>query len=1034
MNFRQLGQIFFLLIFSIQPIFSQENKGSELPSYFSLLNYQYDQWTSDNGLPNNSIRDIIQDHEGFLWFATYNGLCKFDGYDIETFNFSNTSEIKSSGFLSLYHSIQDSSLWIGTNGQGLLHYKNEKFTSYLPENVSNGVITAIADKGKELLLGTREGVLVFDKDSKSYKNADHPEIAKITVTDIYIIGNNIYITSQANGIFHFDQSLNLLGKFMPEVEWNTVYGISDGTILFGGTEGLFALKNSKLENYTLNGTPNVEITNIFQDKEGKIFLGTDSGVIIYDGESSYIVAENIGLNTGVIESIIEDFEGNFWFGTNDQGLVRFKKGNFINITKYQGLPSNSIHAIISGNKNIYIATENGVAVFNSGEISLIENTIGIDVRDLYLENDNSIWLASYSGLIHIENGKVTKIINSENGFKSDKIRDLIPYDNNSLLVGTVEGLYTYDFNSGDVSLLSSDSDLADSWILNLYRDNKGIVWVSTNGNGLYKIENKTISKIQNDNFNDGNIVFRATELSDGTLIFGSILGLFKIQNNKPVFINENGGILKQTIFQIIKGKKGDLWFTTNNGLLKINEKELINYIHGNITSLPSAKLFSKSDGMLSNEIASLSIGLADNNGGAWVSTSRGISIIYPAQIQQNLAPPAIHIEEVILDGENIDYANTIKINPGRHRLEVKFTGISLSQPDKVMYEYMLEGYDEDWILGENNRSAFYNDIPEGEYKFKVRALNADGIQSSNVAQFEIQKDEYFYKKGWFFIIVVAVIILLILFIQRGRVNVLKRRNRVLEQMVGQRTSDINFQKEQISKHRDELLQLNSVKDKLFSIISHDLRGPLNSFGSVLRLLASGNLSADELKMLAGNLSRDVVKIQSFLENLLQWAKSQMNGIIPKPESVNLRLMTDSCAQLLDMDLKFKNITFVNNIDERITVRYDKNMLKTVLRNLLNNSVKFTNEGGEINVMANVKSGVLWLCVKDNGIGMNQETIDKLFSKENTFTNEGTFQEAGTGLGLNLCKDFVEAQEGRIDVCSKEKEGTQICFSIPDFSI
>ncbi|MCX2744330.1 ATP-binding protein [Mangrovivirga sp. M17] len=1034
MNFKLLLQVFFILIFSIFPSKSQDKNGSDLPSYFSLLNYQADIWNSDNGLPNNSIRDIIQDENGFLWFATYNGLCKFDGYDIELYNFSTHPSIKSSGFLSLYFSNTDSSLWIGTNGQGLLKYKDEKFQSFIPENVSNGVITSISDSGKEFILGTREGVLFFNKNTGKYRNVDHPEIAKVTVTDTYILGNNIFITTLANGIFHFDQSMNLLNNYLPSIEWNAVYGISNGSVLFGGTDGLYTLRNNTLAKYTRNDLPGNEVTYIFEDVHGKVFIGTNAGVAILDDGSGYYVGDNIGLRTGVIEVIIEDFEGNYWFGTNDQGLIRFKRGNFINITKYQGLPSNSVHSIIRGDEKIFIGTQNGVAEFYSGEFHFLTSTKGIDVRDIYIENDNSLWLASYSGLIKVENGQIVKQIGLQSEFKSEKIRDIIKYDDSSLLIGTVEGLYIYNFINEEVKLFSNDSDLADSWILNLYRDKKGTIWVSTNGQGLFRIRDKTISKIADNDVNDGNIVFRATELNDGTLLFGSILGLFKIEDDKPKFINGNENILKQTVFQIIKGKRGDLWFTTNNGLLRINEKELINFIHGNTSTLPSAKMYSRSDGMLSNEIASLSIGLADDNGGTWVSTSRGISIIYPSEIKQNLTPPAIHIENIILDGEIVKDSKNIQISPGKHRLEVQFTGISLSQPDKVSYEYMLDGYDETWIKRGNNRSAFYNDIPEGEYTFMVRAINGDGVQSKNAASFSIEKAEYFYKKLWFIVLLAGIIILLFLFIQRSRVKVLKKRNKMLEEMVNQRTSDLNNQKEQIREHRDELLQLNSVKDRLFSIISHDLRGPLNSFGSVLRLLASGNLSADELKMLAGNLSRDVVKIQSFLENLLQWAKSQMSGIKPKPESVNLRLMVDSCAQLIDMDLKFKNITFVNNVDEKITVRYDKNMLKTVVRNLVSNAVKFTNENGEIIVTASVRSGILWLCVKDDGVGMNKETLNDLFSNEDVLSKPGTFQEAGTGLGLNLCKDFVEAQDGEIEVNSEEQKGTQICFSIPDFSI
>ncbi|QCK15014.1 ligand-binding sensor domain-containing protein [Mangrovivirga cuniculi] len=336
MNFKLLPQIFFALILSIIPLRSQDNNGSDLPSYFSLLNYQADIWNSDNGLPNNSIRDIIQDENGFLWFATYNGLCKFDGYDIELFNFSTHASIKSSGFLSLYYSNTDSSLWIGTNGQGLLKYENDTFQSFIPEDVSNGVITSISDFGKEFMLGTREGVLFFNKTTGEYRNVDHPEIAKVTVTDTYVLGNNVFITTLANGVFHFDQSMNLLNNYLPSIEWNAVYGISNGSVMFGGTDGLYTLRDESLSKYNQNDLPGNEVTYIFEDVGGKIFIGTDAGVAILDGSSGYYVGENIGLKTGVIEVIIEDFEGNYWFGTNDQGLIRFKRGNFINITKYQG--------------------------------------------------------------------------------------------------------------------------------------------------------------------------------------------------------------------------------------------------------------------------------------------------------------------------------------------------------------------------------------------------------------------------------------------------------------------------------------------------------------------------------------------------------------------------------------------------------------------------------------------------------------------------------------------------------------------------
>ncbi len=238
----------------------------------------------------------------------------------------------------------------------------------------------------------------------------------------------------------------------------------------------------------------------------------------------------------------------------------------------------------------------------------------------------------------------------------------------------------------------------------------------------------------------------------------------------------------------------------------------------------------------------------------------------------------------------------------------------------------------------------------------------------------------------------------------------------------------------VTAQNEELKQVNEAKDKLFSIIAHDLKSPLNTFLGYSKVLNShpGNFSEEEVKIISTEIKKSVEGLHTLLDNLLLWADSQREGVLIKPEPLELNAQikeTLSIAESLT-DAKKLNIKFDAN--GAIHAFADKNMVDTILRNLLHNAIKFTPEEGEIMISLKKQNNYAWIGVSDTGVGMTEDKVNQLFRIDNRISTVGTKGEKGSGLGLVLCKDFVEKSGGKISVFSKLKEGTTIQFSLPLF--
>ncbi len=325
---------------------------------------------------------------------------------------------------------------------------------------------------------------------------------------------------------------------------------------------------------------------------------------------------------------------------------------------------------------------------------------------------------------------------------------------------------------------------------------------------------------------------------------------------------------------------------------------------------------------------------------------------------------------------------------------------------------------------------------EAKYENEIAEQENRILRNENEANQAIIKMQYLIGIG-IFIITILVTILAVIYYRGNQTkkkanDLLRKQKDEIEKsnkMLSKLNEEISKQNLEISNQKKELENLNGIKDKLFSIISHEFRSPLNSLKGTLALLRTGAISDEELNLISKELTDKINSTSIFLDNLLNWAKSQMQGISAKPVDVNLRELADENIQLLKSMADKKRIVLENNIEDNCNAFVDPNMLNLVFKNLISNAIKFSLRGGIIEVNA-VKNGKMnTISVADNGIGMTSENLNMLFQVQ-TFTTRGTANERGTGLGLYITKNFIESNGGEIWAESEVDKGSTFHFTLP----
>ncbi len=796
-----------------------------------IAQYIIDQWTTRNGLPTNTLNNVYQSSDGFIWASTYNGLIRFDGVEFKVFDKQDFPLLTSSSISLLYQTKQDS-LWIGTYGSGVITQKDHNFNFYTTEttkgNFPNYSIESIVETiNGSLWIGTRgNGILIY-KDGIFTPFKDIEILNSISINELQYgengINSTLWIGTEGKGLFSYQNKI--VEKYNVEnglLINDVITGLlldTENTLWVGTTNGLNQIKDGKSK--VIEELAGITINDILEDEQGSIWFATSAGLFRKNpltNEYEVLNTEN-GLPHNNVMHISKDREGNIWLAMYRAGLIRLKDGKFVNYTVQQGLSSISVSSVQEVEKDRYwVGSDAGIInTIKNQNVGIypLKNPFATDrLRTIFKDREGTIWIATYAGLLKISSDGSEKLFTTDNGLTDNQVRVVTQTINRSIWVGTrAGGLIEYSPSQQKWIPFTKDDGLTSNFIMGLEPTQDGKLIVCTNDAGVNSINLRTrkVSKIYTQAEGlPSNLAFSARYDSKKILWICTNSGLAAISPtniNKIHVFSLSTGFPVDAVFDIREDTEGDLWLSSSLGVIRIERNSITNYFKEKRKDLKT-EIFNRSDGMNEEECTGAVHFLKDSQGRMWFPTIGGLSMIDPAKISKNLLPPPVYVLNMAVDSVNYSFPSLknepIEVEAGAKRVIFHFTGLSLVSPSDMHFKYRLKGFDEDWIEIVNERDAIYTGLTPKEYIFEVMAANNDGVWSEQIATVKFKIKPLLYQTAYFWIILVLIFLALVVVVYRYQVSRITKRNIKLEETVIQRTAEINQQKEEIESQRDRL--------------------------------------------------------------------------------------------------------------------------------------------------------------------------------------------------------------------------------------
>ena len=964
--------------------------------------------TNPNTVSGNIVNKLAEDKTGKLWIATNNGLDLFDPQTSRFIRFENDPNNNKSLSENVITSLcvdSQGSVWIGTQNGGLnkFDYKDSTFVRYQtdisdPESISgNSVMAIFEDHNQRLWVGAADAGLNFlDRKTGKFKRFSASSEAGA------LIGNNILSLNE-------DDIGNL---------W---IGTENGGIsLFNyQTQKVTTFVNDEIDDHSLSKN---SVYCISKDRIGNMWLGLYTGGInLYKkstGSFNHFKrnSSSNSLTNDFVLSFYEDKDENLWIGTDGGGLNYFdhQTGKLLQYIHHPKKNS------IAGN---YVLT------------------LGADRKD-------NLWIGTWGdGLskLNLTTGKFSnyKLTNDPTGLSSNNIFDLAPARDGKVWIGTFNGgVNLYDEHSNQFAHFKYDKEdstsISSDNIFSILVDQTDRVWIGTFDGGICLYDPKTNGFIRFNKENKrliNNSVAHILESKSG-IIYVSTLGgglnYFDPEANRFMPIEMGPQLESDYMYAALEDDHGDLWISTNKGITRYNPK---NHTVNN---------YSVEDGLQEGAFKPHSA-YKSKSGKLYFGGVNGFNSFFPDQIIKSRydAPIVLTDFQIFYNSvsvsqnehdpsplkQDISETKSIRLSYDQNFITFEFESLDFSSPESNVYAYMLEGFDEDFTPGGSKNSATYMNLDPGDYVFLVKSQNRSGEWSAQTLQLEVTIVPPFWLTWWFKTLMGLILVIVPLVFTSWRIKQLGNQREKLEELVADRTKEI--------QNKNELLKdLNSTKDKLFSIISHDLRSPFNTILGFQDLLLNDYFElsdTDRLGMIR-QVHSTTNQVYDLVENLLNWARVQTNNIQPHPVKINLKELILGKVDLYRHIAESKGISLIIQVPDDLLAFADINLLDTSLRNLTNNAIKFTPGGGSILIQASQQDeGEIVLSVTDSGTGMTKEQVESLFNLEKTRTKSGTNGEQGSGLGLVLCKEFVEKNKGAITVESQLGIGSMFSFTVPSFT-
>jgi ligand-binding sensor domain-containing protein/signal transduction histidine kinase len=714
-------------------------------------------WQVKDGLPQNQVRAVRQTRDGYVWVATYDGLARFDGTRFVVFNRENTPALRSNIFTSLYED-RAGTLWIGSDG-GLVRYSNGQFTAYTTaQGLAADTVTGIAEARDGALFVAAGNALHVMRDGNFDRFAGLSLPIGRSIRQLYATrAGDVWLTTNAGGFRIGEGGVRryTVRDGLSTDNLNAITEDRQGGVWFGAIgEGLIRWREGKFENYPIRpGLPDNIVYALTEDASGRLWAGTHAGLYQFsDGRLSGFTQRN-GLPSDFVTALCTDHEGSLWAGTDGGGLARVRDSGVRVFTRADGLAGDFVRSIAEGRDGaVWIAAwfGDGISLLRGGQFGAVGKNNPLlknGVRAMLEDRRGVLWLATASNqLVSFQDGVFSAHLSP--AATLPPIFSLAEDKQGRLWLGRSDGLWL--FEDGRLTSVAAEAGTVTAPVRVIIESGAGGLWAGTDS-GLLRYLNGTLRVFTERDGLPYPFVSGLYEDADGTLWVGTRGGgLSRFKNGVITTITMKHGLPSDAVYQMLEDDQQNLWCGGSRGVFRVSRAELNQLAERRINRLTSVT-YGQTEGMQrSVHFGTHPSACRTRDGKLWFPTLNGLMMIEPGKLRLNVVPPSVVIEQAMVDKRAFAAAAEVVAPPGGGEVEIQYAGLSFVAPERVSFRYRLEGLQPEWVDAGTRRTAYFTNVPPGNYTFRVLAGNNDGVWNEAGATIRLRLRPHFYQTWWFF--------------------------------------------------------------------------------------------------------------------------------------------------------------------------------------------------------------------------------------------------------------------------------------------
>jgi signal transduction histidine kinase/ligand-binding sensor domain-containing protein len=1073
-------------------------------SPFAVAYHEFKRIGVDDGLPNATIYSVAQDKQGYIWLTSTNsGLLRYDGYSFAEFPVLQPDEIRHQASLDVGVLLIDrqANIWAGTWGYGLsrIDAQTGKLSRFVSDHKTADSLAGmqiqslLQDSSGHIWIGTTEGLNRLSPDGLMQRIGAPGSAVALRHQRIWSLAQTedgkIWIGT-SEGLHSWQEGQGLSAVVLPFPQKsagsrdNEIRALATAghTLWLGTRHGLLSLDSRHAELTAIpfyENKPTPIINTMLVDSDGKLLLGTYNGLFRVEPEGrmfSPFRFQHSLLPSVNVRSLFLDRTGVLWLGSRESGLfyARHKRSAFSNLAAL--LPQ--VEA-----EKLNFAVTNVLSHQNILWLGSAEYVYRVDLRQPRLQRyltagrvnairaaaDGQIYIATDVGLFRYlpDSDQLEKVLTPFQlaGIKDSNIRDLVITDQGQFWFGLWgEGVLFWDPATATVKtylqqLLARHVGDAVQGMLVTAED----VWIGTRYSGLFQLNKQTELLSATAQLRQAGLQLPSADVQcveqgpQQQLLICTANGLVlydPIRQQQQIFDRQHG-LTGDNIVGAYTDQQQNIWLLSAKGLtLKpAAEQRFIN--------------FTKLDGLVATELVFKSI-FDDQNGQMYVGTINGLAIVEPDFIWVNDIPPKVAVSSILINNQNLPIEPQrsqwpqIQLQPTDSSIEFEFSSLDFHDVSRNQFRYRLKGFDQEWLLQTSKRSAYYSNLPAGNYQFELTGSNNHGLFSAEIATVTVEVLPPWWQKRWVQTLALLLFLVLILAIHQYRLRHIRQINRLLQNSVQERakaqliletkvaertsaleessltlslrTKQLEKSLQEVAKTNKELKRLDRLKDEFISTVSHELRTPLTSIRGAVGLVAQRVVEpgSDSYQLLLETAVNNCERLSHLINDLLDVQKFEAGKFVLEKRRIEvIEQVRLSLEAMHTYGHKYQvSLQLTADADRPLYVQADPLRLRQVLDNLLSNAIKFSHPAAVVTVQVSRVDQEVRVEVQDQGIGIPEQFQGRIFDKFSQADASDSRNKEGSGLGLTICKKIIESHQGRIGFHSQEQLGSTFWFTLP----